>query len=112
MAEIVSLLDNQSCRLLTRFGPGGIGKTRLAVETAAQQANAYADGVCFVSLQGVRSPDLLVASIADALQMGLRDQTDPHSQLLAHLGERHLLLVLDNLEHLLQGVLRFSISSP
>ena len=101
MAEIASLLDNHYCRLLTLFGPGGIGKTRLAVETAAQQANVYADGIFFVPLQGVRSPDLLVASIADALQMGLRNQTEPHTQLLGQLGERHMLLVLDNLEHLL-----------
>lgn len=101
LAEIARLLATPTCRLLTLSGPGGIGKTRLAVEAAKQQAEVYADGVFFVPLQGVLSPDFLVSSIADALQFALRGQAEPREQLLSRLSDRRTLLVLDSLEHLL-----------
>ncbi|MBK9710306.1 MAG: tetratricopeptide repeat protein [Kouleothrix sp.] len=102
LAELAALLDDPSCRLLTLTGPGGIGKTRLAIETAALHAGAFADGVAFVSLATVGSPDLLPA-IADALGFGLYDQADLSGQLLEYLREKSLLILLDNFEHLLDA---------
>ncbi len=103
LAEITRLLTDPTCRLLTLSGAGGIGKTRLAIEAARQQADVFPDGVYFASLQGVLSPDFLVSAIADALQLGLRGQAEPREQLLGRLSDRRILLVLDSLEHLLAG---------
>ena len=92
-------------RLLTLVGPGGIGKTRLALQAAAQEAFAFRDGACFVPLAAVRSPDLVAEAIAHALSLPPAGAGDPRASLLNYLraGERDLLLVLDNLEHLLDS---------
>src|SRR5262249_15574857 len=66
LRQIAERLDNPACRLLTLVGPGGIGKTRLAIE-AASAAN-FADGVYFVSLAQVSSPSMIASAIADALR--------------------------------------------
>src|SRR5215470_5491647 len=66
LAEITRLFSNPACRLLTLVGPGGIGKTRLAVEAAGQLASS--ETVHFVPLQPLTSPDFLVTAIADALK--------------------------------------------
>ncbi|UCH27009.1 MAG: AAA family ATPase [Trueperaceae bacterium] len=97
-------LGDRSVRLVTIVGPGGVGKTRLAIEVARRSLSRYKDGVYFVSFVSVTSPELMVYTIADALGVRLFQQHDPQRQLLAHLRERELLLVLDNLEHLLAGV--------
>ncbi|MEA2512311.1 MAG: hypothetical protein QOJ59_1798, partial [Thermomicrobiales bacterium] len=89
--------------LLTLTGPGVVGKTRLALHVAADAADAFADGVAFVSLAPVRDPGLVVQTIAQAL--GLRDMgSRPLAErLVAFLRERHQLLVLDNFEQLLDA---------
>jgi predicted ATPase/DNA-binding CsgD family transcriptional regulator len=88
-------------RLLTLTGPGGCGKTRLAMELADSVSLAFVDGVSFVSLAAVRDPALVPVSIAQAL--GLQDAR--RGSLLAHLSayldDRHVLLVLDNVEQVL-----------
>ena len=99
VAEVGLLLGQH--RLVTMLGPGGIGKTRLALQVAADALDRFADGVFFVDLASLRDPELVPGAIAAAL--GLREQPgQPISASLAeHLTTRQLLLVLDNLEQLL-----------
>ncbi len=101
LSKIAKILDNPGCRLLTLIGPGGIGKTRLALEVAARQANAFEDGVVYVALASVDTTNQIVSTIGDALRLSFAGQTDPVKYLLDYLRERNLLLVLDNFEHLL-----------
>lgn len=98
------LLLDPNCRLLTIIGPGGIGKTRLAAEVAGQVIDRFADGACFVPLAQQSSPTFLIPAMADALGISLQGQTDAQTQLLNHLRTRQLLLIVDNMEHLLAGV--------
>ena len=88
-------------RLVTLLGPGGIGKTRLAVEVAAGIVDQFADGVVFVALASVRDPDLVIGAVAQALgiqEMGSRALID---RLHSRLRTADLLLLLDNFEHVL-----------
>ncbi|MGH6914682.1 MAG: ATP-binding protein, partial [Geminicoccales bacterium] len=103
LAEAAGLLATPLCRLLTLVGPGGVGKTRLAIHLAAQAGNAFPDGIRFVSLQGIAAPDLLVPALAGALRLPLSGTDDPRTRLLGHLRAKAMLLVLDSFEHLLDG---------
>jgi predicted ATPase/DNA-binding SARP family transcriptional activator len=104
VAELIGLLADPTCRLLTLVGPGGIGKTRLALQVAAQHRAAFAHGVAFVPLAAITSASLLVPSIADALGFAFYGSADPTAQLLNYLREKQLLLLLDNAEQLLDGL--------
>ncbi len=104
LAQLADLLANGACRLLTIAGPGGIGKTRLALQAAAQQIEAFAAGVCYVPLAGLRQPEHLASAIADALELPSSPDQAAAERLLAGLRDQEVLLVLDNLEHLLAGV--------
>src|SRR5215207_5935357 len=86
LANIAALLADPNCRLLTLLGPGGIGKTRLALQSAAEQAH-FMDGVYFVPLTPVSSPDLLLSAIAGALQVILADTSDLRLQLASYLRQ-------------------------
>ncbi|MCI0397072.1 MAG: tetratricopeptide repeat protein [Chloroflexi bacterium] len=103
LAQIAGLLADPGCRLLTLFGPGGIGKTRLALQAARQAVDAFPDGVYLVALEAIGSTGLLVTAIAAALNVPLTGRPEPKTQLLAALRERQMLLALDNFEHLLAG---------
>lgn len=103
MAALIQLLDRPTARLVTLTGPGGSGKTRLALEAADRRLSAYPDGVFVVSLASLADPALVVPTIAATL--GIRDagsQPLP-AALQRSLREKHLLLVLDNFEHLLEA---------
>jgi predicted ATPase/transcriptional regulator with XRE-family HTH domain len=107
LAELAQLLLQPGCQLLSLLGPGGIGKTRLAVEIAhrfyAQQPPLFPDGIYFVQLATIESADLIVPAIADALAITFSGPGDPVVQLLNSLRNKRLFLLLDNLEHLLEG---------
>jgi predicted ATPase/DNA-binding SARP family transcriptional activator len=104
IAEVCQRLLSGTERLVTLVGHGGVGKTRLAVESAALVGEGLADGALLIELAGVRDPGLLPASIGHAL--GLRPLSGSSWQELIadHLRSLELLLVLDNLEHLVEAV--------
>jgi predicted ATPase/DNA-binding CsgD family transcriptional regulator len=91
-------------RLLSLIGPGGIGKTRLALKAAEGEVDAFEDGVFFVPLAPIRSVKEIVQTIAEAVRFPIATHEDPKIQLLRYLQKRELLLVMDNFEHLLDGV--------
>ncbi|NJN93820.1 MAG: hypothetical protein HC875_06880 [Anaerolineales bacterium] len=99
---IEQYLGKPACRLLTIIGLGGIGKTRLALQSAAA-ANGFRQGVCFVGLTSISSPDFLISTIASALKFPLYGRGDPKTQLIDYLSDKEMLLVLDNFEHLISG---------
>ena len=83
-------------RLLTLTGPGGVGKTRLGIRVASELASDFSDGVSFVSLAPVRDPDLVVATIAEALGLKEIGERPLLERLKSYLYDRNLLLLLDN----------------
>jgi predicted ATPase/class 3 adenylate cyclase len=91
----------EKTRLVTLTGPGGSGKTRLALELARRSADRFPDGVHFVPLASVTSTDHVPRAIAQSLALPLRPHDMPIDVLRVHIGTRRVLLVLDNLEHLL-----------
>ena len=91
-------------RLLTLIGPGGIGKTRLALKTAQNTIDQYKDGSFFVSLAAINLVDDLIPTIAAVLGFPLATQESPIDQLLRYLRKREIFLVMDNFEHLLECV--------
>lgn len=93
----------QQARLLTILAPGGAGKTRLAIQVAAELASSNSDGVFFVDLSTIDSPDAIIQKVAESLGIALSTEDDLMSQLLAYLGGKQQLLVLDNFEHLVAG---------
>jgi predicted ATPase len=108
LGQLSELLADPACRLLTLVGPGGSGKSRLAVEAASGLTDHFAHGVHFVPLAPVESVDAIVATIAQALGFPFAPaegsaQAEPQQQLLDYLHGKHVLLLIDNFEHLLEG---------
>ena len=101
LVEIKRLLPSK--RLLTLVGVGGIGKTRLALQVAAEVMDAYRDGVWLVELGSITDPGLVPTSVAQVLGVQERTGTPLTDTLCAHLKARQLLLILDNCEHLLDA---------
>jgi predicted ATPase/DNA-binding CsgD family transcriptional regulator len=91
-------------RLLTLTGPGGIGKTRLALKVARDAEDDFADGCFFVALAPIRMVEHIVQTIAEAVRFSVATHEDPQYQLLRYLRKKNLLLVMDNFEHMVDGV--------
>lgn len=102
--EIITHLKDVRCHLLTLVGPGGIGKTRLALEAAIHLTHQFPDGIHFVALQPLTSPEDILPTIARAL--GVQFQADRRNalrQLVAYCRGKLMLLLMDNFEHVLDG---------
>jgi predicted ATPase/DNA-binding XRE family transcriptional regulator len=104
LAQLAVILNRSDCRLLTLLGPGGVGKTRLGLELAEHTSNFFRDGVVFVGLAALRTPDQVVLAMGESLGLSFFKQADATASLLDYLRERSILLILDNFEHLLEGV--------
>ena len=101
-AALSAALDEH--RLVTAVGPGGVGKTRLAWSVAADLSDRFADGVWYVDLVPVTDPLMIAPAIADVLGLGERAGSSAADSVLGWLSDRQTLLVLDNCEHLLDGI--------
>jgi predicted ATPase len=97
------MLASQGTRLLTLFGPGGAGKTRLALQVAAEQVNRYRDGVFFVDLSAERDPRAAYEAIVRAVDLPVYSDRDPLDVLETRLRDRQMLLLLDNFEQLISA---------
>ncbi len=103
LAELGALLQAGGTRLLTLTGAGGSGKTRLALRVAERSAADYPDGTWFVAFSDITDPDLIAPTISQALELAEAAGLAPVRRLEQWLGERQVLLVLDNLEQLADG---------
>jgi non-specific serine/threonine protein kinase len=106
VARIVTLLD--ASRLVTVTGPGGVGKTCVALHAARQVADRYADGACLVELSGLDNPALLPGIVADALMLPADGGCPRTEAVFAYLRGRLLLLVLDTCERLIDACAAFA----
>jgi len=102
IAQITKLLVDPACRLLTVVGPGGIGKTRLAIQAAAVLTDHFDQAVYFVPLQGIYAGEFLVSAVAEAVNFSLSGQQEPLAQVLNYLSDKTMLLLLDNFEQLIE----------
>lgn len=106
VAELTELVAVH--RLVTLIGAGGVGKTRLGLEVARQLLPSFADGVWFVELAPLSDPGLVPVAVAVALELALPDRAESPERVAAALGDRRLLLVLDNCEHVVDGAARMA----
>jgi len=104
-AEELTQLGELLCRarLTTVTGPGGVGKTSVALRAAAQASDHYPDGAWIVQLSGLSDPELLPNTVASALGLAEQDVRSPLDAVLDHLADLHLLLVFDTCEHLIDA---------
>jgi predicted ATPase len=101
LALIGEHLEDNACRLLTLVGLGGIGKTRLALQAAQLKHDCFPDGVYFVSLVTLSSGELLLSTVANAINLSFYSGSPAKVQLLSYLRRRRLLIIIDNFEHLI-----------
>lgn len=108
LSDLDRLLNNSEVRLLTILAQGGMGKTRLALEFARRQPPNFRDGVYFVPLQHHHDADKIIYAIAEHTPFFFReDAGNPKQQVFDYLANKQMLLLIDNIEHLLEGVAIF-----
>lgn len=103
MEQLHDLLSDESCRLLNIVGPGGMGKTRLALQLGSELLGQYPDGVFWVELASISRVDDLVYAIGKAFKFTFAGGKSPEEQLFNYVKEKKMLLILDNFEHLIEG---------
>jgi predicted ATPase len=101
LTQLAGLL--QRARLITVTGPGGVGKTSVALRATSQASDRYPDGAWIVQLSGLSDPELLPNTVASALGLPEQDVRSPLDAVLDHLSDRHMLLVFDTCEHLIDA---------
>ena len=104
LTTLRSCLSDPACRLITLVGLGGSGKTRLAIEAATQTTMQFADGVVYVPLVSLDGAEAIAPALAQALGLTLTGQEAVPAQVINFLRRREMLLVLDNFEHLIDGL--------
>jgi predicted ATPase/DNA-binding SARP family transcriptional activator len=102
LEELNRQLANPECRCITLVGPGGIGKTRLAIQAAGDRINYFTQGAIFVPVAPVRSVSGVIPAIANAIKTVFFSTNDPEADLVNFLHTKQMLLILDNVEHLLR----------
>lgn len=104
IAEIVGLLQDERCRLLTLLGAGGMGKTRLSIESIQRLTRGdFEHGVFYIPLAPLTSADNIVTTVISVLGIMIGDEGTTQEELVKFLSQRNLLLVMDNFEHVLDG---------
>ncbi len=101
LGDLGRLIADSGCRLITLVGTGGIGKTRLALQAAEKHDGEFANGSVFISLASIGSIEAVTPAIANGIGFTFTGSTDPKLQLENFLRDKHMLMVIDNVEHLL-----------
>lgn len=102
IAGVMRLIDDSKHRLITILAPGGMGKTRLALEVARHYIGKFHDGVFWVPLEALSDPDRIYSEIANSVEFNLKSG-DIYQQILSFLSNKHMLLLFDNFDHLIDG---------
>ena len=100
LLKLSKKLQDSSCRLITILGPGGVGKTRLAIQTAAENLELFKDGVFFVPLVSLDSPAQIIPAIAASMNYTFQKGAEEKTQIINYLKDKEALQIFDNFEHL------------